>query len=230
MDPQQKLLLQCAYRALEDAGTAMESISGSRTGVYIGALISPCGTFQTHCCLFPFQLLLFVFFPFIVPGLMNRDYEKLQSSSSATVTHYSGTGTAMSMAANRISFTFHLTGPSFAVDSACSSSLVALHTACQAIKQGAHFSLDQCVLSKMFQSSFLRPFQPGDCEMALCGGVSCIIEPRVFVALSKAKMISPEGTSKPFSSRADGYGRGEGCGVVLLKPLEKVAQFCRSYF
>lgn len=60
--------------------------------------------------------------------------------------------------------------------------------------------------------------------MALCGGVSCIIEPRVFVALSKAKMISPEGTSKPFSSSADGYGRGEGCGVVFLKPLEKVCQ------
>lgn len=60
--------------------------------------------------------------------------------------------------------------------------------------------------------------------MALCGGVSCIIEPRVFVALSKAKMTSPEGTSKPFSSSADGYGRGEGCGVVLLKPLEKVRQ------
>ena len=58
--------------------------------------------------------------------------------------------------------------------------------------------------------------------MALCGGVSCIFEPRVFVALSKAKMISPEGTSKAFSSRADGYGRGEGCGVVLLKPLQKV--------
>lgn len=58
--------------------------------------------------------------------------------------------------------------------------------------------------------------------MALCGGVSCIMEPRAFVALSKAKMISPDGISKPFSSRADGYGRGEGCGVVLLKPLKKV--------
>ncbi|XP_026148645.1 probable polyketide synthase 16 [Mastacembelus armatus] len=163
MDPQQKLLLQCTYRALEDAGMAMESISGSRTGVYI--------------------------------GLMNRDYEMLRSNNPTTITHYSGTGTAMSVAANRISFTFNLTGPSFAIDSACSSSLVALHLACQAIKQG-------------------------DCEMALCGGVSCIIEPRVFVALSKAKMISPEGTSKPFSNRADGYGRGEGCGVVLLKPLK----------
>ncbi|XP_041824222.1 phenolphthiocerol/phthiocerol polyketide synthase subunit C [Melanotaenia boesemani] len=163
MDPQQKLLLQCTYRSLEDAGIAMESISGSRTGVYI--------------------------------GLMNRDYEMLRNDSPGTVTHYNGTGTAMSVAANRISFTFNLTGPSFAIDSACSSSLVALHVACHAIKQG-------------------------DCEMAVCGGVNCIIEPRVFVALSKAKMISPEGTSKPFSIRADGYGRGEGCGVVLLKPLK----------
>ncbi|XP_056155823.1 uncharacterized protein pks1 [Lampris incognitus] len=163
MDPQQKLLLQCTYRALEDAGIAMEAISGTRTGVYM--------------------------------GLMNRDYETLLNNNPSTITHYNGTGTAMSMAANRISFTFNLTGPSFAIDSACSSSLVALHSACQAIKQR-------------------------DCDMALCGGVSCIIEPRVFVALSKAKMISPEGTSKPFSSRADGYGRGEGCGVVLLKPLK----------
>ncbi|XP_038587212.1 mycocerosic acid synthase [Micropterus salmoides] len=171
MDPQQKLLLQCTYRALEDAGMAMESVSGSRTGVYI--------------------------------GLMNSDYEMLRNDSPTTITHYNGTGTAMSVAANRISFTFNLTGPSFAIDSACSSSSVALHLACQAIKQG-------------------------DCEMALCGGVSCIIEPRVFVALSKAKMISPEGTSKPFSSRADGYGRGEGCGVVLLKPLKNAIKDCNK--
>lgn len=75
----------------------------------------------------------------ISAGLMNRDYEKLQSHSSSTITHYSSTGTAMSTAANRISFTFNLTGPSFAIDSACSSSLVALHLACQAIKQGISF-------------------------------------------------------------------------------------------
>ncbi|XP_073687087.1 uncharacterized protein pks1 [Garra rufa] len=167
MDPQQKLLLQCAYRALEDAGIPLEKASGSRTGVYI--------------------------------GLMNRDYETLLNNSPSTITHYNGTGTAMSIAANRISYVFNLTGPSFAIDSACSSSLVALHSACQAIRQG-------------------------DCEMALCGGVSCILEPRVFVALSKAKMISSEGTSKPFCRTADGYGRGEGCGIVLLKPLKKALE------
>lgn len=52
MDPQQKLLLQCTYRALEDAGMAVESISGSRTGVYIGDPISPYNTFKTHCNVF----------------------------------------------------------------------------------------------------------------------------------------------------------------------------------
>ncbi|MBN3311154.1 LNKS synthase, partial [Amia calva] len=164
MDPQQMLLLECTFRALEDAGMPMEKASGTRTGVYI--------------------------------GLMNRDYLGMINNSPSTINHYTGTGTAMSITANRISYTFNFTGPSYALDSACSSSLVALHTACQAIRQG-------------------------DCEMAICGGVNCIIEPRVFVALSKAKIISPDGTSKPFSRKADGYGRGEGCGVVLLKPLGK---------
>ncbi|KAG7266473.1 hypothetical protein CRUP_028422 [Coryphaenoides rupestris] len=149
MDPQQKQLLQCVYRALENAGLPMEKASGSRTGVFI--------------------------------GLMNRDYEQSAAHMHPNViNHWTGTGLAMSIAANRVSYIFNLTGPSLSIDCACSSSL-----------------------------------------MALCGGVSCIFEPRVFVALSKAKMISPDGTSKAFSSRADGYGRGEGCGVVLLKPLQK---------
>ncbi|KAK0136174.1 Compactin nonaketide synthase mlcA [Merluccius polli] len=166
MDPQQKQLLQCVFRALENAGLPMEKASGSRTGVFF--------------------------------GLMNRDYEQSAAHvHPSVINHWTGTGLAMSIAANRVSYIFNLTGPSLSIDCACSSSLVALHLACQAIKHG-------------------------DCEMALCGGVSCIFEPRVFVALSKAKMISPEGTSKSFSSRADGYGRGEGCGVVLLKPLQKV--------
>ncbi|XP_056155193.1 phthioceranic/hydroxyphthioceranic acid synthase-like [Lampris incognitus] len=168
MDPQQKQLLQCVYRALENAGLPMEKASGTRTGVFF--------------------------------GLMNRDYEQSAAHvHPSVINHWTSTGLAMSIAANRVSFIFNFTGPSMCIDCACSSSLVALHLACQSIKQG-------------------------DCDMALCGGVSCIIEPRVFVALSKAKMISPEGTSKPFSSRADGYGRGEGCGVVLLKPLKKAIQ------
>ncbi|XP_068094360.1 mycolipanoate synthase-like [Hyperolius riggenbachi] len=169
MDPQHKLLLECTYRALEDAGYAMESISGSNTGVFI--------------------------------GLMNRDAEILYPNDPENINHFIGTGTSMCIAANRLSYFFNLTGPSMSIDTACSSSLVALHCAYQAIRQG-------------------------DCEMAICGGVSCIMEPRIFVSLSKAKMISPEGISKPFSKKADGYGRGEGCGIVVLKPLHKAKEDC----
>uniref|UniRef100_A0A3P9HEF1 Uncharacterized protein n=1 Tax=Oryzias latipes TaxID=8090 RepID=A0A3P9HEF1_ORYLA len=168
MDPQQKQLLQCVYRALEDAGLPMEKASGTRTGVFF--------------------------------GIMNRDYESNGGNiHPSLINHYTGTGLAMSIAANRVSYSFNFTGPSLTLDTACSSSLVALHLACQSIRQG-------------------------DCEMAVCGGVNFITEPRVFVVLSRAKMISPEGTSKPFSSQANGYGRGEGCGVVLLKPLKKALE------
>ncbi|XP_039982779.1 reducing polyketide synthase PKS1-like isoform X2 [Xiphias gladius] len=168
MDPQQKQLLQCVYRALENAGIPMEKASGTRTGVFF--------------------------------GLMNRDYETTAAHvHPSVINHWTGTGLAMSIAANRVSYIFNFTGPSLSIDCACSSSLVALHLACQSIKQG-------------------------DCDMAVCGGVNCIIEPRVFVALSKAKMLSPEGTSKPFCNKANGYGRGEGCGVVLLKQLKKAIQ------
>ncbi|XP_054973871.1 putative inactive phenolphthiocerol synthesis polyketide synthase type I Pks15 [Sorex araneus] len=165
LDPQQKLLLECTYRALENAGIPAEELSGSRTGVFI--------------------------------GIMNKDYEFMSLRSPRTVNHYTATGTAMSIAANRISYVFDLTGPSLAIDTACSSSLVALYYAFLAIKQG-------------------------DCETAFCGGVSCMLDPAINVMLSKAKMLSPDGMSKPFSRRADGYGRGEGCGIVLLKPLRKV--------
>ncbi|XP_026121566.1 uncharacterized protein LOC113102247 [Carassius auratus] len=165
MDPQHKLLLQCTYRALEDAGIPMEKASGTRTGVFL--------------------------------GLMNKDFELASVRTNPKyIDHSYGTGVSMSIAANRISYIFNFTGPSLTIDCACSSSLVALHFACQAIKQG-------------------------DCDMAMCGGVSCILEPTIFVGLSKAKMISSDGTSKPFSSKANGYGRGEGCGVILLKPLKK---------
>lgn len=74
---------------------------------------------------------------------MNRDYEVLKNNCPSAITHYNGTGTAMSVAANRISFTFNLTGPSFAIDSACSSSLVALHIAYQAIKQGDSYDFPE---------------------------------------------------------------------------------------
>ncbi|XP_023360835.1 uncharacterized protein LOC111721162 [Sarcophilus harrisii] len=167
LDPQQKVLLECAYRALESAGIPNDEVSGSRTGVFI--------------------------------GLMNRDYECMTSKIPNSMNNYNVTGSAMSLAANRISYAFNLTGPSIVLDTACSASLVALHYALLSIKQG-------------------------DCQAAFCGGVSYILDPHVNVMLSKAKMIAPDGMSKPFSKKANGYGRGEGCGIVLLKKLKKAQE------
>ncbi|OXB84643.1 UNVERIFIED_CONTAM: hypothetical protein H355_001120 [Colinus virginianus] len=104
MDPQQKLLLECTYKALEDAGVPVEAISGTKTGVFI--------------------------------GLMNRDFEIVRSKLVNEINHYAGTGSAMSIAANRVSFTFNLTGPSLTIDTACSSFLFALHYTLRAIKSG----------------------------------------------------------------------------------------------
>jgi acyl transferase domain-containing protein/acyl-CoA synthetase (AMP-forming)/AMP-acid ligase II/aryl carrier-like protein len=123
-------------------------------------------------------------------GISNVDYRKLQPLIDA----YSGTGNAASIAANRISYVLGCQGPSLAVDTACSSSLVAVHLAC-------------------------RSLRTGECELALAGGVNLILTPELTVAFSNAKMLAPDGRCKTFDASADGYVRGEGCGVVVLKRL-----------
>lgn len=106
----------------------------------------------------------------------------------------SATGASMTMVANRISYCFDLRGPSFTLDTACSSSLVATHLACQAIWRG-------------------------ECVGALVGGANVMICPEYPVLMSKGHFLSRDGRSKSFDSRADGYARGEGAGVVYIKPL-----------
>src|SRR5438034_5302632 len=98
------------------------------------------------------------------------------------------------MAAHRLSYHLDLRGPSMAIDTACSSSLVAVHLACQAIRSG-------------------------DCEAALAGGVNLILTGEVSANLAQAQMLSPTGRCKTFAAAADGYVRGEGCGLIVLKPL-----------
>ncbi|WP_437756705.1 type I polyketide synthase [Sorangium sp. So ce1389] len=105
-----------------------------------------------------------------------------------------GTGIAFSMAAGRLSHLLGVMGPSLAVDTACSSSLVALHLACQGLRSG-------------------------ECELALVGGVNLLLGPQISVSFSKARMLSADGRCKTFAASADGYGRGEGCGVVVLRRL-----------
>ncbi|XP_046341421.2 mycolipanoate synthase-like [Haliotis rufescens] len=127
-------------------------------------------------------------------GAMNSDFTVRMTANSHEIDHYSVAGLAGSVLANRVSYVYNLSGPSMVLDTACSSSLVAIHQAGLALRAG-------------------------DCEMALCGGVNLLLHPTVFVPLSKAQMLSPSGQCHAFSSNADGYTRGEGCGIVLLKPL-----------
>ena len=127
-------------------------------------------------------------------GIANADYSWLVMRSGAHQDAYAGAGNARALAANRLSYHLNLRGPSVSVDTACSSSLVAVHLACQSIRTG-------------------------DCDMALAGGVNLILSPELSESLTQAQMLSPSGLCKTFDAGADGYVRGEGCGMVLLKPL-----------
>ena len=109
---------------------------------------------------------------------------------------YATTGTGNCIAANRISYIFDLKGPSLAVDTACSSSLVSVHLACQSI-------------------------WTGESELALAGGVNMLLLPTIMVGFSKGGFMSSDGHCKSFDASADGYVRGEGAGLVLLKPLSQ---------
>ena len=100
----------------------------------------------------------------------------------------------LNVIAGRVAFALGLEGPAVAVDTACSSSLVAVHQACQAL-------------------------QSGDCDLALAGGVNVLLSPATTIATSRARMLSPDGRCKTFDAAADGYVRGEGCGVLVLKRL-----------
>ena len=132
-------------------------------------------------------------------GGFTLDYQLLQNqgrTSRYRFKSHSATGMMMTMLANRISHAFDLRGPSMSIDTACSSSLVAVHLAAQSIWNG-------------------------ECDLALAGGVNVMIGPNTAIAESKSGFLSPEGRSKAFDDRADGYARGEGAAVVLLKPLRQ---------
>lgn len=108
----------------------------------------------------------------------------------------SGTGLVPSLVSNRFSYVFGLTGPSFSVDTACSSSLVAVDLAVQKLRTAC-------------------------CDAAIVGGVQLNLSPYPFIAFCKARMLSPSGRSRTFDASADGYGRGEGCGVVVLERMSR---------
>jgi acyl transferase domain-containing protein/acyl carrier protein len=129
-------------------------------------------------------------------GISTTDYQRhlFQGDNFDSVNAYTGTGATLSPAAGRLSYTLGVHGPALVVDTACSSSLVTAHLACQSLRSG-------------------------ECDMALAGGVNLILSPFYSIAFSKARMLSPDGRCKTFDATANGYVRGEGCGIVVLKRL-----------
>ncbi len=129
-------------------------------------------------------------------GVSNFEYGShlLFPNNPSNISTYSGTGGSMGVTAGRVSYTYGFTGPSIMVDTACSSSLVTTHLAMNALRNG-------------------------ECDIALSAGVNLFFGPNTFVNFSKAKMLAPDGHCKTFSAEADGYARGEGVGVLVLKRL-----------
>lgn len=165
IDPQQRLLLEVAWEALEHAGVAPDRLAGSNGGVFI--------------------------------GIGGTDYSKVPTQFADYYEHvdaHCGTGNALSIAANRLSYLLDLHGPSISVDTACSSSLVSVHLAVQSLRNQ-------------------------ECDVALAGGVNLILTPETTIAFSRSRMLSPDGRCRPFDAAANGYVRGEGGGIVVLKRL-----------
>jgi len=131
-------------------------------------------------------------------GVTNYDYvqRQMQEVDPVELEPYCLTSNASTFAAGRLSYLLGLSGPSLSVDTACSSSLVAVHLASQSLRAG-------------------------ECSLALAGGVNVLLSPEWFVVLSRARMLAPDGRCKTFDASADGYGRSEGCGVVVLKLLSE---------
>ena len=128
-------------------------------------------------------------------GLCNSDhFERLLRRGNAAIDGYLASGNARSVAAGRIAYCLGLRGPAMTVDTSCSSSLVAIHLACQSLRSG-------------------------ESRTALAGGANVICSPEAMIALSKAHMLAPDGRCKTFDAAADGFARGEGCGVLVLKRL-----------
>lgn len=161
MDPQQRLVLEVSWEALENANIPPDTLQGSRTGAYL--------------------------------GVSNTDYFLL-AANQIGFDQYLGLGVDPSLLAGRLSYILGLQGPSMTVATVCSSSLVSLHLACNALRAN-------------------------ECDVALAGGVHLNLAPQSTMYVSMVQALSPDGRCKTFDETADGYGRGEGCGMITMKRL-----------
>ncbi len=162
LDPQQRLALETAWEALEDAAIPPASLKNSQTGVFVGAA--------------------------------ENEYGRLAFRDPKGVDVHSGPGNIQAFVAGRIAYALGLQGQTQTVHTACSSSLVAIHNACQTLRLG-------------------------ECDLAIAGGVQLILGPNNYLFLSRAKTLSRDGHTRAFDADADGFSRGEGAGMVVLKRL-----------
>ena len=163
MDPQQRIVLELAWKCIEDAGYPPSRLAGSNTGVYV--------------------------------GVCNFDHKELLNKYVRDIPGHFLSGIANTMIPNRVSYYYNFHGPSVAVDTACSSSLVAINDAIKSIRQS-------------------------ECDMALAGGINLVCSGKHYIGFSNLSMLSPHGRCKAFDAEADGYVRGEGAGVILVKKLK----------
>jgi acyl transferase domain-containing protein len=132
-------------------------------------------------------------------GISNADYHRLLYKDLSSIDAYYGTGTSFGITANRLSYLLDLRGPSLVIDTACSSSLIAVNFGCQSL-------------------------QNRESNLCLVGGVNLILTPEPTIVFSQARMMAADGRCKTFDASADGYVRGEGCGIVVLKRLSDALQ------
>ncbi|CAK7206872.1 hypothetical protein SEUCBS139899_009678 [Sporothrix eucalyptigena] len=163
MDPQQRMLLEVVYEALDSAGIPMASLSNSATSVY-------CGSFV-------------------------RDYEQPCMRDPDTTPPYSATGNGIAILANRISHAFDFAGTSQTIDTGCSASMIAVHQACKSLLSG-------------------------ESNIGIAAGVGLIFSPNTLVPMANLNILGSDGRCYTFDERANGYGRGEGAGVIVLKRLK----------
>ncbi|WP_394831085.1 SDR family NAD(P)-dependent oxidoreductase [Pendulispora rubella] len=164
IDPQQRLVLELAWEAIEDARTDPLRLRDCAVGVFVGA--------------------------------MGSDYLRLTDADPRLIDSHTAPGLDTSIISARVSYQLGLIGTSVTINTACSSSLMAIHLACQSLRSG-------------------------DSAMALAGGVHLMLSPHGTVGMTKFGAMNPAGQCRAFDAAANGYVRGEGGGIVVLKPLRR---------
>ena len=196
MDPQQRLFLQTAWRALERAGQSGARSEGRAVGVFVGA--SHSNYLEHHVRGLDLQRLQgFDSFAGLDPAQRSAFVDEWQARFGDAPAHpNTAVDNLLNMIAARVSHLLNLKGPSLAVDTACSSSLVAVHLAAESLRRG-------------------------ECEMAIAGGVNLNLTPTPYLLFQRAGALSPSGRCHSFDAAADGFVPGEGAGAVVLKPLAR---------